>query len=434
MSISIKLKIGIPVAILTIVIITLMAFGAFTLKKANQHSDELSSWFHENGEILAFNQSIAELLHPHVRLTMGQEFENNENTRQEIRQQRMRLEAKYEQLLEEENLTLTERHKLEILGTRILALSNISDRILTLRLPYEHDKGMQLIHELSINHIKPINQHLYEWYLKDLDQVDILEKQGKKESQIYFLVSIVLAILTLLALAMAVWINTKNILAPILKIKTLTAKLSKGDLSQRIEVSNNDEIGELAKDISEMARALETINQQLNEAARTDGLTNILNRRSCEEVLNQHFSSSIRYDMIFSIIMLDIDHFKQINDEHGHEAGDKALQIVAKICTDQIRDCDFAFRYGGEELLLLLPNTDKNDSVVVAERIRKTLRNTTIEFENTRIKLTASLGISSFPEDGLEQQELVRNADNALYRAKDRGRNQTVVFEKPLLL
>jgi diguanylate cyclase (GGDEF)-like protein len=293
---------------------------------------------------------------------------------------------------------------------------------------------MRLIHELSINHISPINNDLNNWYKEDAERVISLQEQGRRESRTYYTVLTYLAALTLLSLALTIWINNQSIVKPVLRIKAITEKLAKGDLKQQIDVTNDDEIGELARDITNMASSLDSINQKLNDAARTDGLTGILNRRSCDEVLEQHFNAALRYDMIFSVVMLDIDHFKSVNDMHGHAAGDQTLRTFAAICQEQIRDCDFIFRFGGEEFLVLLPNTDKNDSMVVAERIRKSIRNATIELEDKKIKITASLGISSFPEDGLEQGELIRNADNALYKAKDNGRNQSVAFEKPLLI
>jgi len=434
LSFSIKLKTGIPVVILTIIIITLIGSGVLTLAKTTQHSENLTSWFKENGEILEISHELAELVFPHVRLTMGQDFENNTKTRETIRQKLKKLDELFLDILYEEHLTKEETTNLENINTRMIALKVISNKILALKLPHEHEKGMALLHEFSNNHIRPINNDLYNWYTRDLDRVNSLQETARQETHTYFIVAGLLAALTLFALSLAIWVNNQSIIRPVLKIKQITAKLARGDLKQRIEIDNDDEIGELAQDISNMASSLETINQKLNDAARTDGLTGILNRRACDEILDQHFSSSLRYDLIFSIILLDIDHFKQINDEHGHEAGDIAIKSIATICQQQVRDCDFVFRHGGEEFLILLPNTDKNDSIVAAERIRTKIQNTTIDTGSSALGLTVSLGISSFPEDGLESLQLVRNADNALYKAKEGGRNQTVAFEKPLLI
>lgn len=420
--------------ILTIIIITLIGSGVFTLKKTSQHSKNLASWFKENGEILEISHELIELVSPHVRLTMGQDYENNAKTRESIRQKRKKLDGLFLDILHEEHLTIEETARLENLNTRMFALNVISDKILALKLPYEHDKGMALLHEFSNNHIKPINNDLYNWYTQDLDRVSHLQGTAQQETRTYFIVAGILAALTLFALSLAIWVNNQSIIRPVLRIKQITAKLASGDLKQRIEIDNDDEIGELAQDISNMASSLETINQKLNDAARTDGLTGIANRRSCDEVLEQHINSAIRYELFFSVLLLDIDHFKSINDNYGHSLGDDALKAIATICQQQVRDCDFVFRYGGEEFLILLPNTDKSGSYVVAERIRKTIQDTNIDIDNQKLELTVSLGISSFPEDGLETRELVRNADNALYKAKEGGRNQTIPFEKPLLI
>jgi len=420
--------------ILTIIIITLIGSGVLTLKKTTQHSENLASWFKENGEILDISHELAELIFPHVRLTMGQDFENNTKTREIIRLKLEKLDGLFLDILHEEHLTKEEIAKLENINARMAALKIISKKIIALKLPQEHVKGMALLHEFSNNHIRPINNDLYDWYTRDLGRVSSFQEIARQETRTYFIVAGLLAALTLFALSLAIWVNNQSIIRPVLRIKQITAKLASGDLKQRIKIDNNDEIGELAQDISNMASSLETINQRLNDAARTDGLTGIANRRSCDEVLEQHISSATRYELFFSILLLDIDHFKSINDNYGHALGDDALKSIATICQQQIRDCDFIFRYGGEEFLILLPNTDKSGSYVVAERIRKSIQDSSIDIDNQKLELTVSLGISSFPDDGLETRELVRNADNALYKAKEGGRNQTVPFEKPLLI
>jgi diguanylate cyclase (GGDEF)-like protein/putative nucleotidyltransferase with HDIG domain len=134
--------------------------------------------------------------------------------------------------------------------------------------------------------------------------------------------------------------------------------------------------------------------------------------------------------------MLDVDHFKSINDNYGHPAGDTVLKAVAKLIQSEIRDVDFPVRYGGEEFLLVLPEVNQEGAIVVAERIRKNLSQETIQHEGISINVTASFGIASFPDDANSQQSLLDLADRSLYLSKRLGRNQVhsasdLLFEEP---
>jgi diguanylate cyclase (GGDEF)-like protein len=155
----------------------------------------------------------------------------------------------------------------------------------------------------------------------------------------------------------------------------------------------------------------------------TDQLTNLPNRRSALAAMQQAWRTSNRADMPMSVVMIDIDLFKNVNDTHGHAAGDKVLVDVAKVLRDDIRDGDSVFRMGGEEFLLLSSTSDLKQLVVAAERLRRRIETLTIEFEEKHIRVTISLGMAQREADQKDFDELLVAADQALYAAKSEGRN-----------
>ncbi len=169
---------------------------------------------------------------------------------------------------------------------------------------------------------------------------------------------------------------------------------------------------------------LETLNSRLKQLALTDGLTGALNHRSFHERLASAFSEAVRYSAPFSVIMLDVDHFKQYNDRLGHPAGDVALREVAQVIQQVVRESDFAARYGGEEFAIGLPHTDLQGATVLAERIREKVQNLLPSGE----PLTISGGVATLDTNFLTNpNDLVKAADNALYIAKRSGRNRIAV-------
>ncbi|MCF6194976.1 MAG: GGDEF domain-containing protein [Kangiellaceae bacterium] len=131
-----------------------------------------------------------------------------------------------------------------------------------------------------------------------------------------------------------------------------------------------------------------------------------------------------RYSLALSLIMVDIDFFKKLNDTHGHESGNKVLEALSEIIKECIRDVDIFARYGGEEFAIILPQTPLKDALVIGERIRTEVDAFMFESSNGEpLKVTVSVGLTSYPENGRSHEELVTLADKALYRAKDEGRN-----------
>ncbi len=166
-----------------------------------------------------------------------------------------------------------------------------------------------------------------------------------------------------------------------------------------------------------------TLFNQALKMAYTDPLTKTSNRTAFNDSLQREVQLAYRNSRQLSIIFFDIDHFKSINDQYGHECGDRALASAANCIKEVVRSSDMVFRYGGEEFVILLSDTNIEGASVMAERIREKIENHTIAYGMEIIKLTASLGVSSL-KDSDTAEHLIKRADNAMYTAKDNGRNQ----------
>jgi len=166
---------------------------------------------------------------------------------------------------------------------------------------------------------------------------------------------------------------------------------------------------------------------RLEQKSRVDEITGLFNRQHFEERLKEEVSRHSRYGDVFSIFMLDLDNFKAYNDVYGHPAGDILLSQVGKIIQSSVRDADQSFRYGGDEVVVILPQTARNDAYVVAERVREQIAG---EMEKKAITVTCSIGLASYPIDGVIAGELVDVADNALYYAKRAGGNRVYLSSK----
>jgi len=155
-----------------------------------------------------------------------------------------------------------------------------------------------------------------------------------------------------------------------------------------------------------------------------DGLTGIFNRRYFETKLIEEFDRHIRYNRPLSLIMIDIDHFKKINDSYGHQAGDFILKKLATLIDERIRTIDIASRYGGEEFCCLLPETTIDSAMALAEFLRIGVETEIFQFKDKRLRITISQGVSEINTDVDSAESLLKLADDALYESKRNGRNR----------
>jgi len=174
---------------------------------------------------------------------------------------------------------------------------------------------------------------------------------------------------------------------------------------------------------------LESMLHSVEALASTDALTGLFNRRRFADVLRREFAVTKRYKNTLSCLLLDLDHFKQINDRFGHDAGDQVLKEVARRLTGSLREVDLAARYGGEEFAILLPHTNKGDARIVAERVLKNVRKQPFTFGGEIVTVTTSIGCAGNSDvESSNPDDLVKAADIALYEAKNNGRNRVVSY------
>mgnify|MGYP000492365286 CR=1 FL=1 len=174
-------------------------------------------------------------------------------------------------------------------------------------------------------------------------------------------------------------------------------------------------------------KGMHSLNSQLQQISRTDSLTGINNRGYWEEQFGLEFKRKSRSDSPSSVMMLDIDHFKKVNDTFGHAAGDEVIKAFANIVKNAIRETDIAGRYGGEEFVVLLPETPAENVAIVAERIRNMVEKHTVVYEESEISFTVSLGVAGFKNTHKDCTQWLDTADKALYQAKESGRNRVVI-------
>jgi diguanylate cyclase (GGDEF)-like protein/PAS domain S-box-containing protein len=173
-----------------------------------------------------------------------------------------------------------------------------------------------------------------------------------------------------------------------------------------------------------------TLQSKLREQAIRDPLTNLFNRRYLEETLDRELARAARETYPLCIIMIDLDHFKKVNDSYGHEAGDHVLRALANALSEQSRRGDFACRYGGEEFVIVMPNISMATAYERAESLRNTLNSLRIPYEYYNLSVTISMGIACYPINGQSRDALLRAADQAMYAAKEAGRDNILSYDQ----
>jgi diguanylate cyclase (GGDEF)-like protein len=164
--------------------------------------------------------------------------------------------------------------------------------------------------------------------------------------------------------------------------------------------------------------------KRIQELTITDDCTNLHNSRYFNYMIDAELSRSRRYNYDFALIFFDLDRFKLVNDTHGHLCGSRLLREIGDLIKQHLRDIDSAYRYGGDEFIILLPQTSKDSALLVAKRLCNLLNQTSMELDDgVQVRITASFGVAAFPVDATSKVELVRLADQAMYRVKNRTRN-----------
>lgn len=262
-----------------------------------------------------------------------------------------------------------------------------------------------------------------------------------KETYLIFLALALYSLFVFSFLAFMLFRIASSLASRVIFLKNITASIEKRDFSvidllKNSKESSKDEVWELKHSIYNMAvslkHAFEELKEkqkELEELAYYDPLTGLPNRRFFFDHANLILESAKRYRTPLTLLLIDLDHFKKINDTYGHEAGDLLLKNFAEVLKKNSRKSDLPARLGGEEFALLMPNTDLHQGKVVAERIRQCFQNSVIVYRGVEVKTTLSGGLASYGPGVENIDDLIRMADEALYKAKNLGRNRVEVYE-----
>ncbi|MBA6223936.1 diguanylate cyclase [Colwellia sp. MB02u-18] len=177
-------------------------------------------------------------------------------------------------------------------------------------------------------------------------------------------------------------------------------------------------------------KQLKKANADLAILSRTDGLTQLFNRNHWQQSIAAEFKRYTRNQHASCLVMLDIDHFKAVNDNYGHLVGDDVIRHLAKFIREQVRETDISARYGGEEFIILLADTHAEGGLIFAERLRKTVAESVVIYNGIEVQYTISLGVAQIQPNYSSERQWLEHADNALYQSKDNGRNKATIYQK----
>jgi two-component system, cell cycle response regulator len=279
--------------------------------------------------------------------------------------------------------------------------------------------------------VNDINQ--LEYLLSHLQTTDNLAQASQDKQSVRLIIAIVFMVAIAIVMLSAK-VLSRHILVPLSLLQKGVDRFGDGDLSHRINLSTQDELAALANAFNTMAQTLEQSQGELRRLATVDGLTGVYNRREFNRWLTLEIERSHRECHPISLVMVDIDHFKKLNDTYGHQAGDEALRHVGRLLKRDVRPGDHVARYGGEEFAIILPNASRADAFTVAERIRVSIEAQVIPLSlEQSLTFTASLGFATFIIDQDTEETFGQRADQALYYAKHSGRNRVSSAEEALL-
>lgn len=268
--------------------------------------------------------------------------------------------------------------------------------------------------------------------------------------------SILLAMITLMiGITLSFWLG-RQITNPLRTLADIASEMAGSDMLVRVDLPAQDEVGQLGRALNQMTDSIQRREQELRELASslertvaertdelrlqnerleqiaiTDSLTGIYNRRFFYDLAKKEVARAKRYGNPLSVVILDADHFKRMNDTYGHLIGDQILINLAKLCQENIRSLDIIARYGGEEFVILMPEVSCADAQKSAERLRKLVAETSMVTGGLNVMMTVSLGVACW--DGanvLDFDALLARADRALYQSKESGRNRVSVWQE----
>lgn len=255
-------------------------------------------------------------------------------------------------------------------------------------------------------------------------------EQAKRISKFSQNLSVAVILVVTLISALLVFILNQSIILPIRRLMEGVRKFAGGNFAAQVPITSQDEVGELSGAFNDMAKNIRTDRQKLTALTTLDEKTGLFNFRHFKLSVNEEIKRAERYSRHLSLVMIDIDHFKHYNDTNGHPMGDLLLKELSLILKESIRETDMVARFGGEEFILLLPETPRREALKLAESLRLRIKNHVFPMEEKQPNkdLTVSMGVASFPSRNVVSSDtLLERADKALYKAKKQGRNRVCI-------
>lgn len=417
--ISIRYKALIPMGLLAGLLLTIVAIAVFALSQVMTINQSLAGRYYEIEEIRQIEVGVSKLVIPFISYLETGASEQSTAARH---------------ILDDLDSHVTGLRKMAVVnGEEDEVLIYVADQLTEMRKHSneyfhtrisDHKKLMGLLHEITREHFNALGIKLREYHDGEIKQVNALVVQSQELQKLFQLVAVAAIGITCLLFVLAIWINNRILISPILNISKFTAGIAAGRNERQPTVISNDELGRLSEDINRMADSLQSMYKRMEQLAHTDALTGMMNRRAFEQIATRELELNRRHKRKLGLVMLDIDHFKNINDTYGHAIGDEVLKYVTRVCNETLRASDYCFRIGGEEFVLLLHEAGREHVGAVADRCRRSLAEKPWTDGVNTIPLTASFGVSCSPRDGETVDELLKAADKALYKAKSNGRNR----------
>jgi len=237
----------------------------------------------------------------------------------------------------------------------------------------------------------------------------------------------------LILIGVAAYLVSQSIVPPLRRLISGATQVAAGDMNVELAVGKRDELGVAITVFNDMVARLRKNHEELQRISTLDSLTGLFNRNHLMKMFSLYVDRFHRSGTPFAILMADIDHFKKINDNHGHLVGDAVIGDISNIFATILRSVDTVGRYGGEEFLIILDDTQEEGARQVAERIRKTVENHDIAAGGKRLNVTISIGLATVCESAQTENDLINRADQALYKAKHGGRNRVESYSAEVL-
>lgn len=297
----------------------------------------------------------------------------------------------------------------------------LAEKIMAYKPPFGTDAAVMMeLFDLRLNKLNSKLKIVRSYVDQEIIELNKIAKIRYRKN--YQFSMLIFSLSAIIAVVIGIQLG-RSIVRPLKKLEQAAEEFSQGNMSSRVVIESTDEIGNLASTFNTMAQEIENL-------VIHDPLTELLNKREFDKRLKHEITRARRYEKPVSMLMIDIDLFKRVNDSYGHQVGDIVLHLVSKLIAGQVRSIDHVARYGGEELVVIMPEMTNHDARKKAESIRQSIEQQQLFYnESDYLQVTVSIGVATFPQDANDPDELVAAADKALYVAKREGRNRVEAYQ-----